>query len=98
LGGKRTPGLAGISWHCLEAKGFLMRFVLPVAVALTVSGCATPNAAKHVSVQPELVAAERLIDAFYSFDAAQLRAALSDAPASQPNCFTTKGGPKAGIT
>ena len=43
-----------------------------------------------------MIAAERLIDAFYSFDPVRLRAALSDAPASQPQIMYYQGWAEGG--
>lgn len=73
-----------------------MRFVLITAMAITVSGCAVSKAPQQVSAEPASVAAERLIDAFYSFDPAQLRAAMSDAPASQPQLLYYQGWAEGG--
>jgi hypothetical protein len=74
----------------------MMRLVLTAAVAIIVSGCAAPTGPKYVNTRPDLVAAERLIDAFYSFDPARLRAALSDAPASQPQLLYYQGWAEGG--
>ena len=72
-----------------------MRFLLTAAMALT-SGCGAPNALHHVSARSELGAAERLIDAFHSVSPAQLRAAMSDAPASQPQLLYYQGWAEGG--
>lgn len=73
-----------------------MRFLLTIAVVLATSGCT-------VSPQPQisrnalpLLAAERLIDAFYSFDPAPLEAALSDAPASAARIVYYQGWAEGG--
>ena len=73
-----------------------MRFELAAATALIVSGCGAPHARQPVGAHPELAAAERLIDAFYSFDPAELRAAMSDAPGSQPQLLYYQGWAKGG--
>ena len=72
-----------------------MRLVLTFVVAL-VSGCGAPHPPQYVSSRPEMAAAERLIDAFYSFDPGELRAALSDAPASQPQLLYYQGWAEGG--
>ena len=95
-GGMPTLGLGRISWHCVSTGGFLMRLALTIAVSLIVSGCAAPNATEHLSARPELASAERLIDAFYSFDAARLRAAMSAAPTSQPQLLYYQGWAEGG--
>jgi hypothetical protein len=73
-----------------------MRVVLTVFVAIIVGGCSTPNPAQNLTGRTKLVAAERLLDAFYSFDPAQLRAAMSDAPASQPQLLYYQGWAEGG--
>jgi hypothetical protein len=73
-----------------------MRFGLTAAMAVFVCGCAAPHASQHVNARPDLVVAERLIDAFYSFDPAQLRVAMSDAPVSQPQLLYYQGWAKGG--
>ena len=78
-----------------RGRGILMRFVVTAVMALIVGGCGVPNAPHRVSA-PEVVAAERLIDAFYSFDRDQLRAAMSDAPASQPQLLYYQGWAEGG--
>lgn len=73
-----------------------MRFVITAVMALIASGCGTTNPPQQVSGQPELAVAERLVDAFYSFDPHQLRAAMSDAPASQPQLLYYQGWAEGG--
>jgi hypothetical protein len=70
-----------------------MRFMLIVALALTSSGCSSHHGALH---PPAQAAAERLVDAFYSFDPDALRAALSHAPASQPKLLYYQGWAEGG--
>ena len=79
-----------------RGRGVLMRCVRTAAIALILGGCASPNAPQRVSASPDLIAAERLIDAFYSFDPARLRAAMSDAPASQPQLLYYQGWAEGG--
>ena len=71
-----------------------MRFLGLAAAANLLAACATPL------VQPvpdgRLAAAEALIDAFYSFDAARLRAALADAPKSVPVILYYQGWAEGG--
>jgi hypothetical protein len=59
-------------------KGIPMRLMLSVGVLLSLGACAAAPRLRQVS--SPLIAAERLIDAFYSFDPAQLRTAMADAP------------------
>jgi hypothetical protein len=73
-----------------------MRLVLTAVMALIVSACAAANAPQKVSVDPELLAAEKLIDAFYSFEPSQLRAAMSHAPGSQPQLLYYQGWAQGG--
>lgn len=73
-----------------------MRIGIAFALALIVSGCGTPRAGQPMGPHPDLIAAERLIDAFYSFDPAQLRATMSDAPGSQPKLLYYQGWAKGG--
>ncbi len=73
-----------------------MRSVVTATMALIVSGCAAPNAPQHVSARTDLVAAERLIDAFYSFDPTHLRVAMSDARASLPQLLYYQGWAEGG--
>lgn len=73
-----------------------MRFVLTASMALIAGACGTGHLAQFPSDRPELVAAERLIDAFYSLEPAQLRAAMGDAPASRPQLLYYQGWAKGG--
>ena len=84
--------------HVVASLGqgaFRMR-VLATVIALTLSGCAGSDRPHVVRAEPALVAAERLIDAFYSFEPARLRAAMSDAPASQPHLLYYQGWAEGG--
>ena len=60
----------------------------------------TPDAGPHVrnpsSAAPKLDAAEALIDAFYAFDRARLRAALVDAPETAPVILYYQGWAQGG--
>lgn len=73
-----------------------MRFMMTTVLALIAGGCSTLRLAQHSTGRPELIAAERLIDAFYSFDPAQLRAAMTHAPASQPQLLYYQGWAQGG--
>ena len=73
-----------------------MRLLLATAVALIASGCGGPKWPPPPNGRPETIAAERLIDAFYSFDPAELRSAMSDAPASQPQLLYYQGWAEGG--
>ena len=73
-----------------------MRLIVTVVVLLGVGGCAASPQPQHVAGSSPVFAAERLIDAFYSFDPVQLRAALTDAPASQPQLVYYQGWAEGG--
>lgn len=73
-----------------------MRRVLVLAALLGAGGCAPSPPADPARVGLPLVAAERLIDAFYSFDPGALRAALSSAPASEGRMTYYQGWAEAG--
>lgn len=73
-----------------------MPHVLTAVVALILVGCNTPKSAQHSGDRSELVEAERLIDAFYSFDPSQLRAAMAYAPDSQPKLLYYQGWAEGG--
>lgn len=73
-----------------------MRFLPTVTMALFAGGCGVLKPHQHVSVQPELVLAERLVDAFYSFNPRELRAAMSHASASQPQLLYYQGWAEGG--
>jgi len=68
-----------------------MRCVLTVALIFGLSGCTASPQSQSASSSSPLAAAERLIDAFYSFDPVPLRAALSNAPASQAQIIFYQG-------
>ena len=73
-----------------------MRYVLTVAVMLGVGGCTASPQVQVGSGSSPLAAAEKLIDAFYSFDPVSLRAALSDAPASEAQIIYYQGWAEGG--
>ena len=69
-----------------------MHRVVPL-VSMLLAGCATtPSPAPD----PGLARAEALIDAFYSYDPARLRAALADAPASAQQIIYYQGWAQGG--
>ena len=71
-----------------------MRLVLASALLFGLGGFAAPSAV-HYGRLP-IAAAERLIDAFYSFDPDRLRAAMPDATASQPKLLYYQGWAEGG--
>jgi hypothetical protein len=71
-----------------------MRLRLSIGLLFSLGGCAAAPSRQQIS--SPLIAAERLIDAFYSFDPAQLRAAMSDAPSSQPKLLYYQGWAEGG--
>ncbi len=73
-----------------------MRYVLTIAVMLGVGGCTASSQVQVGGGSSPLAAAEKLIDAFYSFDPVSLRAALSDAPASEPQIIYYQGWAEGG--
>jgi hypothetical protein len=73
-----------------------MRALMTIAVLLGAGGCAPSLQPQHARGVSPLNRAERLIDAFYSLDPARLRAALSDAPASQPQIIYYQGWAEGG--
>lgn len=73
-----------------------MRFLPVIAALLAVGGCTTVPEPQASSGDSRLIAAEKLIDAFYSFDPKPLRLALVDAPASQPRILYYQGWAEGG--
>ncbi|MGB5076467.1 MAG: hypothetical protein WBO17_03190 [Sphingorhabdus sp.] len=73
-----------------------MHYLPAVALFLGLSGCAGPAPPQRASGSPPPVAAEKLIDAFYSSDPRQLLATLGDAPASQPQILFYQGWAEGG--
>lgn len=73
-----------------------MRYLPAIALLLGLGGCAGPAPPQRASAIPPLIAAEKLIDAFYSYDHRQLLAALADAPASQPQLLFYQGWAEGG--
>lgn len=73
-----------------------MRYLPAIALTLTLGGCAlsAPPQSARGSLPP--AAAERLIDAFYSFDPQPLRAAMADAPDSQAAMLFYQGWAEGG--
>ena len=73
-----------------------MRYLPAIAFLLGLGGCSDKAPPQPASGNPPLIAAEKLIDAFYSFDPRPLRAALTDAPASQPQLLFYQGWAEGG--
>ena len=73
-----------------------MRFLPMVALLSSLAGCVGAGQPQGASLNPSQVAAEKLIDAFYSYDPRQLLAALADAPASQPQLLFYQGWAEGG--
>jgi hypothetical protein len=73
-----------------------MRSVLTAAVMLGSAGCTATLQSPASGGSPRLAAAEKLIDAFYSFDPTPLRAALADAPASEAQIVYYQGWAEGG--
>ena len=64
-------------------------------IGYLLAACA-PRENVSASSDPRLTKAEAFVDAFYSFDQARLRQALSDAPASLPNILYYQGWAEGG--
>jgi hypothetical protein len=77
-------------------EALLMRNLFAIAMLLGLGGCVGPVPLQRASSSPPLVAAEKLIDAFYSFDPRQLLKAMSDAPGSQPQIMFYQGWAEGG--
>jgi hypothetical protein len=74
-----------------------MRTLSAFAAFVAFAGCAATPAQAEAPPPPETFAkAEAMIDAFYSFDPARLRAALANAPASQPAILFYQGWAQGG--
>lgn len=73
-----------------------MRYLPAIAFLLGLGGCSGKAPPQPASGNPPLMAAEKLIDAFYSFDPRPLRAAMTDAPASQPQLLFYQGWAEGG--
>lgn len=73
-----------------------MRIILSAGMALVAVGCGSPYPPEPPSVRPEIAAAERLVDAFYSFDPEKLRAAMPNAAASRQRLLYYQGWAEGG--
>lgn len=73
-----------------------MRYLPAIAILLGLGGCTVPMPPQLATRNLPPAAAEELIDAFYSFDPVQLRAALGAAPASQPTILFYQGWAEGG--
>lgn len=73
---------------------------LPAAALLAILGlvvaCSAPSKGRVEGPGSELAAAEALIDAFYSFDPARLRASMAGAPESAPRILFYQGWAEGG--
>ena len=74
----------------------MIRLLRAVAAMLGLAGCSAPDPPELPGYSSHLAAAEKLIDAFYSFDPAPLRAALTDAPESAPQIVYYQGWAEGG--
>ena len=73
-----------------------MRVLFPMLCLAFLSGCAIQPASVSPAPNPRLSAAEKLIDAFYSFNPAPLRTALADAPSSANEILYYQGWAEGG--
>lgn len=73
-----------------------MRYLPAIAITFALCGCGLPARPQSASGSPPPVAAEQLIDAFYSFDPRPLREALAHAPDSQPAILYYQGWAQGG--
>jgi hypothetical protein len=72
-----------------------MRHALIAILIVGTGGCVGSHSIEAVN-EPRLASAEKLIDAFYSFDPVPLRAALADAPESEPQIVYYQGWAEGG--
>lgn len=73
-----------------------MRKTVLLPLLAILAGCATTPAAPEASATRDLAAAERVIDAFYSFLPERLSAALADAPESRAALLYYQGWAQGG--
>ena len=73
-----------------------MRYLPAIIMLLGLVGCSGTAHPQPASENPQLTAAEKLIDAYYSFEPTQLRAAMADAPDSQPQLLFYQGWAEGG--
>lgn len=73
-----------------------MRYLHAIIMLLGLVGCSGTAPPQPASANPQLIAAEKLIDAYYSFEPAHLRAAMADAPDSQPQLLFYQGWAEGG--
>lgn len=73
-----------------------MRYLPAIIMLLGLGGCSTTPPLQPASANASLIAAEKLIDAYYSFDPSPLRTALADAPDSQPQLLFYQGWAEGG--
>ena len=73
-----------------------MRLSPAIGLLLSLAGCAGAAPPHSANQNPLPAAAEKLIDAFYSFDPRRLRAPMADAPASQPQLLFYQGWAEGG--
>lgn len=73
-----------------------MRMVILLLAGTFVAGCGVQRTMVRPNGSPLLNSSERLIDAFYSFDPARLRSAMSTAPSSLPQLLYYQGWAEGG--
>jgi hypothetical protein len=95
MGGKQTFAFHQITGIVL-VRSSRMRLVLIVSILLGAAGCAATSQPQYAGGRSPIGAAEALIDAFYSFDANRLSAAMANAPGSQPQIIYYQGWAQGG--
>lgn len=73
-----------------------MRCLPVMALLFALAGCAGAVHPQRANTDPSLVAAEKLVDAFYAYDHQRLLAALVNAPASRPQLLFYQGWAEGG--
>ena len=73
-----------------------MRFLAVVALLSSLAGCVGGEPPRGATPSPSQIEAEKLIDAFYSYDPRQLLAAMVNSPVSQPQLLFYQGWAEGG--